>query len=374
MNTYARITAIALLSAVPLNAEVIRIYDSFVEPGTTGFTFIKEGTNFGTTWGALITPENPMDGHIAGFRMWSFEFGSYSRADASYRFPENLTGGFRISWKALNQNYYWVDSGKRKVALRGANQSVAEDVINSSSTNYQNLVELYADGTVGGAWNRFEDGTGASSYVTDPGGGEGPDPVPLSPHTFDLVVNASTADNLTYVLHGTERTLHPMRMDLFIDGLLATPPENVNGSPYEDKSGFDDLLGFGTFSFTTATSGHSQTDFVFDQIYIRTGADVNDGSEPAGNPIAVVVAASSPWGNGHYQNDLLGTFWTDGVLPWTHTRSGWVFLAKADPAGYTGYSPVLDQWMYFPAEAPGFVYLYGVGWNYWEASGAFLLF
>ena len=308
MKHYLALLTAGLALSGSLSAEVIRIYDSFTEPGTTGFTFIKEGTNFGTTWGALITPETPMDGHIAGFRLWGAEFGSYSRADACLRLGADIQGAFRFSWKAHNQNYYWVDSGKRKVALRGANQSVEETVINSSSANYQNLVEMFADGTVGGAWTRLEDGSGAGSYVTDPGGGVGPDPVPLSTHQFDLVVNASSTENYTYVLKGVERTLHPMRIDMFIDDVLVTPAENSNGSYYEIKSGFDPLAGFGTFSFTTATAGHSQTDFVLDEIYLYTGDDVNDGTVAKPEPIDYLLATSYPWGFDWYYNGLLQTF------------------------------------------------------------------
>ena len=366
------LTGLLLTAAIVSSGAVFRLYDSFEDPGNTGFTFIKQGTNFGVTWGALITPETPMENHIAGFRMWSYEYGSYSRADACYRFGEDLLIPFRFSWKAVNQNYWWVDSGKRKVALRAANQAVPEDVINSSSSNYQNLVEMYADGTVGGAWNRFDDGTGAGSYVTDPGGGVGPDPVPLSPHTFDLVVNPSATENFTYVVHSTERTLHPQRMDLFIDGQLATPEENLNGSPYEDKSGFDATLGFGTFAFTTATSGHAETDFVLDLIYIYTGDDVNDGTVAKEEPIDFLIATSYPWGANYYFHGLLQTYWGSGQNNWIYTRSGWCYVAYADASAFYVYLASRSEWTYIPAVSPNYVYLYLSGWHYWTPAGEFL--
>ena len=338
MKIHNGLLAGSLLLAATLNADVIKLYDSFNEPGVTGFTYIKEGTNFGTTWGALITPENPMEGHIAGFRIWSAEYGSYSRADASLRLNANVQDGFRISWKSINQIYSWYESGKHKVALRAANQSVTEDTINSSSANYQNLVEMFTDGTVGGTWARDETGEGLGSAITDEGGGVGPDPIALSPHSFDLVINGSSSNEFSYVLHSTARTLRPLGVDLFIDGQLVTHPETPNGGYLEDKSGFDPALGFGTFSFTTATSGNADIDFVLDEIYFYTGADVNDGTTPqnlwAGYPVdGGGIVDTAPW------MDFLNV----QEAPWVYsfTWQNWMYIPE-------DYVTAEGGWVYVP--------------------------
>jgi len=345
------------LLAGPLVADVIRIYDSFDTPGMHNFTAIKTGTNFETTWGALITPTNPM-GHPAGFRIWSYESGSYSRADATIELAGGLTGGFRVSYMAYNQNYFWIDSGLRKVSLRAANPGVAWDVINASSANYQNLVEVITDGTVAGAWNRVnETGTAKPRYVTDPGGGVGPDPIPLTTHTFDLIVNASGTEDFTYVLHGKQRTLHPYRMDLFIDGALATPEENPNGTIFENKASFDPALGFGTFSFTTATASHMETDFVLDRMYIYTDEDVSEG-EVEDKLIDILIADSTPFVDGFYSNPLIGLIWADGQSNWFSTLDNWALLVNADDTAYWVYDVLHDEWVYLPKAAPGYVYNY----------------
>ncbi|MCD8482981.1 MAG: hypothetical protein LR015_10180 [Verrucomicrobia bacterium] len=376
------IIAVASLMTTAASGAVFQLYDSFDQPGVSGFTNIKQGTNFGTTWGALITPNNPMPGHIAGMRIWSFESGSYSRADASVMLPEPLTGGFRVSFRAINMNYFWVDSGLRKIALRAANPGIDEVTINASSANYQNLLEIISDGTVTGAWNwlnEFPRGTpnvAPPRFVADPGGGT-PTPVPALPHKYDLIVNASTTDNFTYVLYGTERTLHPLRIDLFVNGQLVTPAANPNGTVFEDKNNFNPSLGFSTFSFTTATASHAETDFVLDQIYIFSGADVNDGTTPTPTTpaIEVVLADSEPLDIANvYRNELLGTFYAVPESDWIYTRSGWMFVGQADESGYMTWLPpgVLSangDWIHVNNVAPNWIYVFGSGFFFWQNNG-----
>ena len=163
-----------------------------------------------------------------------------------------MTGGFRISFKVVNQDYFWIDSDPRRITLRGANPEVpAEDINEFPSQYHQNLIHIFTDGTASGAWNRVN-GVGGyqSPYVTDPGGGTAT-PVPLSPHQFDLVVNASGHAPFTYSLHNYARTLDPVAMDLFIDGVLVTPSANPNGS-------------------------HSETDFILGQVRIYTDENVTE--------------------------------------------------------------------------------------------------
>lgn len=359
------------------SAGEIRLYDSTVDPGTSGFTFIKEGTLSGTTWGAVIIPTSPM-GNPAGFRIWSEEGGSYSRADASVELDNALTGGIRISFKAYNQNYFWVASSLRKIALRGANPGVGGDAINSSSANYQNMLEIFTDGTIGGAWNwnsavpRGTSGGGFSRFVTDPGGGVPTDELPadfsLSTHKFDFIINASATESFTYTLNGVSRTLNPLRFDLFVDDQLATPIVNVFGTIYENKLSFDPALGFGTFSLTTATSGHSETDFVIDEAYLFWDEQVSDGSAAPGNK-GVILAASTETSGGASENPLLGEFWPNDTVDWMWGRGSWYYPVNAESRAYWLYHAGENAWLYVRADAPGFVYVYGDGWYEWADNG-----
>jgi formylglycine-generating enzyme len=261
--------------AVPLQAEVITLYDGYAQE--VGFSYIKTGAGFGDLWGAMETLDTPMEGHVAGFRIWSLESGPESRADANHWLGYGLTSGFRISFKVVNQNYFWVDSDPRRIILRGANPEIfAEDINEFPSQYHQNLIHIFTDGTASGAWNRVN-GVGGyqSPYVTDPGGGTAA-PVPLGPHQFDLVVNASAHAPFTYSLHNYARTLDPVAMDLFIDGVLVTPSANPNGTIMLPGSAFEPHLGFGTFSFTTANASHSETDFILDQVRIYTDENVSE--------------------------------------------------------------------------------------------------
>jgi hypothetical protein len=365
MNHTSYLLLAAATLAAPLHAEVIRLYDSFVSQTDVGFSYIKTGTDSGTSWGAMITPFNPMPGHPAGFRIWSYSNQNYSRADATHVLGYGLTGGFRVSFKAVNQNYFWIASGLRKIALRAGNPSLDGLTINSSSANYQNLLEVITDGTVAGAWNRVnETGTAQSRYVTDPGGGT-ETPVALSPHLFDLIINASVTETYTYVLHGIQRTLDPLRMDLFIDGVLATPAANPNGTIFENKSGFNTALGFGTFSFTTATASHEETDFVMDQIYIYTGDDVSEG-EVAANPMDRLLADSATVGDGYVLNPLIGLIYVQAGTAWFNSRGNWAWLYAADDVGYWVYDATHDEWVFLPHAAPGWVYVYNT--QMWDTT------
>jgi hypothetical protein len=361
---YLTLIAAALLAG-NLPAEVIRLYDFSENPSQIGFNFIKGGTNEGVTWGAQIaaldeTAKAAMGGVDGAFRIWSYESASYSRADATIELATPITGGFRVSFKAFNQNYFWVESSLRKVAVRGANPGVTWDMINSSSANYQNMLEVYTDGSAGGAWNRVG-GVGEPRYITDPGG-NAPDPVPLAAHTFDLIVNASATEPFTYVLHGKQRTLNPLKIDMFIDGILATPAANPNGSDFENKANFDPELGFGTISFTTATSSHQETDFVIDRAYIYTGDDVSEGEVIEDDePIEAFLADSTPLGDGFYRSPLIGIVWSDGLSNWISTLDNWGLLVKADATGYWAYDVLYDEWVYLPVAAPGYIYNYNTG-------------
>jgi hypothetical protein len=361
----------------PLNAESISIYDSFVNVAASGFTFVPQTVGFGSTHGALITPENPM-GHPGGFRIWSASDLNNSRADASIEVPTALTGAFRISFNAINQNYFWIDSGLRKIALRGSNPGTVE-IINSSSANYQNLIEVMADGTVSGAWNwnneypRGTSGVAPPRYVADIGGGVPVEELPagfeMTTHLYDLIVNASTTADFTYVLHGMSRTLHPLRMDLFVDGNLATPPQNPNGTVFENKSSFVLEEGFGVFSFTTATQSHAETDFVLDQIYIHTGDAISEGEVEDSSPLSALLENSTTVSGGWYDNATFGLFWSNGSSSAIYTPLGWAVLGAETDGNFYAYWPELDAWTYLPVAASGYLYVYGDGWKFWSAEG-----
>jgi hypothetical protein len=361
--------AMAGLAAGSLSAAVYKVYDSDNEPGKHGFNYIREQTGFGTTYGAMIAPDSPM-GAIAGFRIWSFD--NARRADANWLMPEPLTGGFRVTWYAMNQMYDTRASDLRKVSLRAANPGPDMlDNINTSSTFYQNLVEVIADGTVSGAWNwdnqypRGTSGVAPSRAVADPVAGA------FAPHRYDVVVNASMTEDFSYVLHGIGRTLLPLRIDMFIDGVLVIPAGNSNGTIFENKSGFDPALGFGVFSFTTATASHIETDFFLDKIYTYSGEDVSEGEiEPPVDPLADLLAEAEPVADGWYAHPMLGLFWSDGEIPYVYTPDSWLQLAHFDAAGAIAYHLREEVWVWAPAAAPGHVWIFeAAGWYRWTTAG-----
>ncbi len=329
------------LAAGPLFAAVHKIYDSQVDPMNHGFDFLRDQEGFGFTFGAEITPTDEL-GTDGGFRIWSFD--NQRRSDATLMLPEPVTDAFRVSFIARNRNYFFVESGLRKVSLRGLNldedDPFALENANASSARYQNLLEIITDGTVTGAWNWLNEhprgtaGVAPPRYVVDP---DAENDV-FGVNQYDMVVNASMTESFTYVIHGTERTLSPLRIDLFINGQVVTP--NPNGTIFENKAQFDPSRGFQVFSFTTATTSHMETDFIFDQIYFYTGDDVNDGTEPTGPdcPEAGLVDDVHLGWVYHFGNCIAG--WYGDASP------NWGFI-------YTGARE---------ADAPGWFYHYGRGW------------
>ncbi|MCC5805200.1 MAG: hypothetical protein JJU00_02625 [Opitutales bacterium] len=330
------------LAAGPLFAAVQMIYDSTVSPISDNFDYIRDQEGFGFTFGAIATPTEAF-GTSAGFRIFSLD--PQRRADATIMLPEPATGGIRVSFRAKNERFFIVDSSHRKVSLRGANPKEDPDFlanVNTSSANYQNLLELITDGTVAGAWNRTDDGVGLPRLVVDPNA----ENEEFGVHQYDLVINASITQSLTYVIHGIERTLSPLRMDLFINGQVVTPASNPNGSVFENKAGFDPSLGFQYFSFTTATQSHEDTDFFFDQIYVYTGDDVNDGTEPSGPECPEAGLADN-------------------------THLGWLYHFGNCIAGW--YGDASPHWGFIYTEAreagaPGWFYHYGQGWIYVDSG------
>ena len=264
--------AVAFAASEATAAQVRILYDSTTDPQGHGFDHIRmeEDGLFGDTFGALPLSSGDL-GSTHGFRIWSAD--STRRADASFMTEAPLSEGFRLSFSARNRNYFSVASGQRKVSFRMGTARGDPDFLpdlNTSSSNYLSPVELISDGTVTGDWHANISGGNFPRAVVDP------TPGVFGIHTYDLVVNPSTSKTFTYALHGLEHTLSTQSMDLFINGVRMTPNAGGTLLNLANKSGVNVADGFQYFAFTTATTSHTETNFIFDEIVLRVGSAVND--------------------------------------------------------------------------------------------------
>ena len=95
-----------------------------------------------------------------------------------------------------------------------------------------------------------------------------------------LVANGATAGDFSYSLFGESRILNPLHYDIYIGGDLLNDgagADFINGMQFHTERSFGNYFpsdGLQRFGLIGSSNADIDPDYVFDNVVLRTGADV----------------------------------------------------------------------------------------------------
>lgn len=271
--TLSKALAATVIGATALQADILNVFQDSVDFGNLAVT---TSTNSDTVLvNDLSTPASALDGDA----IWHWDLDGSGRTTLRHRpnpdaiFP--VTSGYQLSFDAYIDP---VSTGSTLVRIGNDGASMAG--IKGAGVS----MKILADGSINTESADLVNGGFISQNVSAAAAG--------TPFNLSVIFNAATAGDLIVPVGAGQLTLAPQTWALFVDNaLIATDLAGLNGTStgdgtylYNPASGVSDI-----WWLTGGASSETGTDFQFDNIIIRTGADIGVVPEPS----AVALALSS---------------------------------------------------------------------------------
>ena len=278
----AVITAI-LLAPVVLQAAVYTLYDGAtgdIDTDTLAWDATRDFTESGTDVVMIdnIAPVTPFnDGNAMRFDNMVTTDKPELQGEVATLAGAPLTDAFRVDFQSYNNSSNY--SGSEAIRFRMANsgKSITSESRAAFSVSWQSDGKInakYSDhGLNDGVANDVD--TTSTSFANE-----------NLYKVIDVTIigNAKVAGTYSYTLFGESRTLNPQSYDVYIDEgsgfyLLNDNTDEwmINGLSFTlEKSAaeYDPALGIGRFGLVGSSDSNSGTQMMYDNILLKTGADV----------------------------------------------------------------------------------------------------
>lgn len=192
-------------------------------------------------------------------------------------FASPLLEPFRIDFQSFNQSQ---NESSSAIRFRMANtgKSISSEGRSTFSVSWQ------ADGKVTAKYQ------GSADDDPNDVDTKGSDPLE-GVQDVTLIVNGGVDADYSYDLFGTSRTLDPLSYDIYINGDLLNSSMEGDASHDDFKNGlafhtirsaadYDPSLGIQRFGLIGSSNSNVDPDFLFDNIVLRTGADIAGAPVP----------------------------------------------------------------------------------------------
>ncbi|WP_428389946.1 hypothetical protein [Mucisphaera sp.] len=205
---------------------------------------------------------SPVSPFGSGNAIRMYDFNTLDKPELQLDLAEPLTGAFRVDFTTFNAS---TNASSSAIRFRMANtgDSISSESRSAFSLSWQADREFTA---------KSEGGFGSvATKSTQPLDGV---------QMMTMVGNAATAGTYTYNLYGVERTLNPQSYDVYINGVLFnddTDADEINGLEFhltKSAGNYDPALGLGRIGLIGSSNSNVDPDVYFDNIILRTGADV----------------------------------------------------------------------------------------------------
>ena len=311
------VCALMALAASSVQAEVTVLFDGEQTPfdntpggafanfaNVTGNTGFDPGGNsaLATDYGITLVDaaSNPFGTGNAA-RIFDFAPDEKPEVQGEVGFFDGTTGEFvstpllepfRIDIQSFNQS---ANSSTRAIRFRMANSG--QSITSESRTAFS--ISFQADGDTNAKYSGIADTNGVDADgnpILDSNRND-VDTISTDPiegvSTMTMVANGSTTDTFTYTLFGLTRTLDPLHYDVYISGELlntstddpvtdldfARVEDRANGLQFTTENSFGQYLpnnGLGRFGLVGSSDSNVDPDYIFDNIVLRTGADIEE--------------------------------------------------------------------------------------------------
>jgi PEP-CTERM motif-containing protein len=191
-------------------------------------------------------------------RIW--DMSSLDKPELQGETTSPLTDAFRVDFQSLNQSPLATSKAIR-FRMGNAGKSITSESRVAFSVSWQSDGEVTA---------KYDDGANGVATVSS-------DEL-IGVANVSLIINPSDTNSFVYSLFGENRTLNTSAYDVYIDGaLLNSDAEFIGGLPFhlgKSAAEYDPALGLQRFGLVGSSNGDRAPDFQYDNIILRTGADV----------------------------------------------------------------------------------------------------
>ncbi len=253
-----------------------------------------------------------------------FDFSTGDKPEAYVYMDSPLMNGFQVDFDFRNVSMatYTADgtaagtASDGEIRFRFGNDT---DPTSNSKTGLQLGFKWDNDFRLG-----YDNGSGGLS-TTSVSGDHAADTV----YSVSVVANNSVSNTLDFTYAGTSYTLQPLTYSIFVDGALADQDILLQTG----DSGYDPALGITRWGFLGDSDSKGGADVYFDNIVLKTGADIGYAAGWLGYPVSGGYADTGGW---------MG--WVDVTnAPWIYNESlmGWMYLDEST-------ANEMGAWVYLP--------------------------
>ena len=274
-----------LLAPVVLQAAVYTLYDGAtgdIDADTSAWDATRDFTESGTGVVMIenIAPPTPFnDGNAMSFKNMVTTDKPELQGEVASLAGGPLTDAFRVDFQSYNNSSNYAGSEAIRFRMANSGKSITSESRSAFSVSWQ------SDGRINGKYSDHGLNDGVANDVDTKSFSVANDNLNLY-KVIDVTIigNAKETGTYSYSLFGESRTLNPQSYDLYVDdgsGWVlvnsGSDPWYANGLSFHlEKSAaeYDPALGIGRFGLVGSSDSNSGTQMMYDNILLKTGADV----------------------------------------------------------------------------------------------------
>ena len=215
-----------------------------------------------------------------GNALLMYDYATDDKPELQGELASALLSPFRIDFQSYNQS---TNDTSNAIRFRMANlgDSISSESRSAFSVSWQ------ADGELTAKYQGIADGNPGDVDTLSS------DPL-VGVHDITMIANGAISGNFYYGLFGETRSLQPLSYDVYIDGVLlndSADPDFANGMKFTllySQATYDPTLGLQRHGLLGNSDSAVDPDYLFDNIILRTGADMGVIPEPTSAALLLI--------------------------------------------------------------------------------------